>query len=109
LVQLESGGHSEGHIGLQNSNEVFYTCGIPERDVRRHGKLSNEKALKQNVAAQIKDPKSDKIIGTVDVIGGPWQNAVYKATKNVDRSGIPQKAAKPALAPALAPAPAFSS
>jgi hypothetical protein len=88
LVQLESGGHNTGHIALQNNHEVFYTCGIPERDFRRHGKLSDEKAPQIAAGFQITDPMDlTSIAGTVDVIGGPWQNAVYKATKNVDRSG----------------------
>ena len=79
LPLLASSGHRVGYFAIQDGNQLLWTFGEDNIGYRRHGKIGDTPNLSWagRVGVGIKIPGFE---GTMDVVGGGWENAVYKVT-----------------------------
>jgi hypothetical protein len=75
---MQEQGKTTGFFSIQDNNEVYISVG-PTALHERHGKLGGKTAGRKINALELTQPSgSMQFEGVVDVVGGGWENAVYR-------------------------------
>mmetsp|Transcript_4325 Transcript_4325/g.10555 ORF Transcript_4325/g.10555 Transcript_4325/m.10555 type:complete len:658 (+) Transcript_4325:232-2205(+) len=110
LKEMRHRGAREGLLAAQSYNQMHWTCNLratEEENYEKHGFIGYvDKVCKSSWSGKVHSSEGitfPSFSGRMDVLGGDWQNAVYKVT--IDEDDFAGQQHQPAIFTTETPAP----
>ena len=93
LGEMRRGGVSSGILAAQSYNQMHWSADPNEAGYEKHGFIGDKSGAATKSSWSGRTHRSeglrfDGFSGVIDVLGGDWQNAVYRVTLSGDGKGV---------------------